>query len=309
LDFTIKTYHKLLEALIAQGYAFQTFAGFLEAPEPKSIILRHDVDLRPGYSLRFARIQHEAGVKGSYYFRMVPQSFDETIIKEIASLGHEIGYHYETMDLVSSKFKVQSAKGVGHGAKGAESELIDAAMELFMEHLEKFRKIAPVKTVCMHGSPLSRYDNRDLWKQYNYKDFGILGEPYFDVDFAQVLYLTDTGRRWDGEKVSVRDKVVSQQNKFQIPNSIRQLADQTNPKSKITQKLKTLTQNSRLKTQNFKFHSTFDIINASPLLPDQIMFTFHPQRWTDDPLPWLKELVMQNVKNVVKTIMLSRRRA
>src|SRR5690625_2901666 len=58
----------------------------------------------------------------------------------------------------------------------------------------------------MHGSPLSRYDNRDLWKSYSYRDYGIIAEPYFDMDFSRVLYLTDTGRRWDGDKVSVRDR-------------------------------------------------------------------------------------------------------
>jgi len=30
------------------------------------------------------------------------------------------------------------------------------------------------------------------------------------------------------------------------------------------------------------------------------MLNVHPQRWTDRPLPWVKELVGQNVKNVVK---------
>ena len=29
----------------------------------------------------------------------------------------------------------------------------------------------------------------------------------FDVDFSQLFYLTDTGRCWDGYKVSVRDKI------------------------------------------------------------------------------------------------------
>ena len=28
--------------------------------------------------------------------------------------------------------------------------------------------------------------------------------------------------------------------------------------------------------------------------------TFHPQRWTDNPLEWAKELVWQNFKNVIK---------
>ncbi len=52
----------------------------------------------------------------------------------------------------------------------------------------------------------------------------------------------------------------------------------------------------------YHFHSTFDIIRAAEAgeLPDQIMMTFHPQRWTDKPVPWIKELVMQNIKNQIK---------
>ena len=33
---------------------------------------------------------------------------------------------------------------------------------------------------------------------------------------------------------------------------------------------------------------------------NQIMFTFHPQRWSDDFFIWSKELIIQNLKNVVK---------
>ncbi len=76
-------------------------------------------------------------------------------------------------------------------------------------NLERLRKLYPVKTICMHGSPLSKYDNRKLWEKHDYKDYGIIGEPYFDVDFSRVLYLTDTGRCWDGFDYSVRDKVIS----------------------------------------------------------------------------------------------------
>ena len=31
-----------------------------------------------------------------------------------------------------------------------------------------------------------------------------------------------------------------------------------------------------------------------------MMITVHPQRWHDRPLPWVKKLVWQNVKNAVK---------
>ena len=34
-----------------------------------------------------------------------------------------------------------------------------------------------------------------LWEKYDYRDFGIIGEPYFDINFEEVLYLTDTGQK------------------------------------------------------------------------------------------------------------------
>lgn len=280
MDFTIKTYRRLLQALNNDGYGFQPFAEFIEKPLEKAIVLRHDVDAKKLNSLRFARIQAESGIRGSYYFRVVPQSFDERVIREIAAMGHEVGYHYETMD-------------TQHGD-------VDRAWEEFRRNLEMFRKIVPVRTVCMHGSPLSRHDNRDLWKKYDYRELGILGEPYLDLDFAKVGYLTDTGRRWDGEKVSVRDKVRyggrgSGDGDWGLDNEYQGTKNEERKS----------TQHSTLNSQHLSFHSTNDIITAaeSNRLPDQLMLTFHPQRWTDKPLPWLKELVWQNVKNQIKKFM------
>ncbi len=243
-DFTLTIYKKLLQSLLDNHYEFQTFSEFLKAPAKRTVMLRHDVDDRKLHSLAFAKIQHQLGIHGTFYFRVVPQSFDEQVIQEIHSLGHEIGYHYEDMDF----------------AKGDP----DKAIRLFEDHLSRIRKVAPVETICMHGSPRSRYDNKDVWKQYNYQDYNIIGEPYFDVDFNTVYYLTDTGRRWDGFKVSVRDKV---QSDFDL-----------------------------------SFHSTQEIIDCieAKSFPQQAMINFHPQRWTDDHWLWLKEKYIQRLKNMVK---------
>ena len=295
MEFTIKTYKALLNALIEQGFSFQTFQEYIEnykglvspcLPDRqalgdkgagvgnKTIILRHDVDKLPGNSFRFAQIQHELGIKGTYFFRIVPESFNPEIIEKIAGLGHEIGYHYEDVDLASKNIKNQLTSNKKHVT---EKNLAEQAIQLFDKHLKELRKFAPIKTICMHGSPLSKYDNKLLWKYYNYRDYGIIGEPYFDVDFTKVLYLTDTGRRWNGEKVSVRDKVAKS------------------------------SQQSIVDSRQFK--NTHEIISAAnkgtlsgftERSRSEIMFTFHPQRWTDKPLPWVKELVLQNVKNVVK---------
>ena len=202
MDFTLKTYHHLLTALKAKGYTFQTFKDFLMAghgnlrsmrsfhrPEPieKIVVLRHDVDKKPGYALKMARLESKMGINSTYYFRAVPASWDETVIKEIAALGHEIGYHYEDLAIMN-------------GDK-------EKATKHFEQQLERLRKLYPVETICMHGSPRSRWDSRNMWSDHDYRKYGIIGEPYFDVDFNEVFYLTDTGRRWDGEKFSIRDKV------------------------------------------------------------------------------------------------------
>jgi hypothetical protein len=55
--------------------------------------------------------------------------------------------------------------------------------------------------------------------------------------------------------------------------------------------------------------STQDIINAleQNKLPDKIMITVHPQRWTDNSILWVKELVLQNAKNQVKRLIVRQR--
>lgn len=280
MDFTVNTYKNLLKSLQMQGFSFYVFKDFLRYADSntsqaaftfvnsqgsgnnsslhvsKAVCLRHDVDLLPGNSLHFARIQHQMGIKGTYYFRAVPESWDESIITEIASLGHEIGYHYENLTVCNGN--------------------IEKAWDDFRFHLEALRKLAPVSTICMHGSPQSRFDSKDLWNTYDYRTLGIVAEPYFDLDFNSIFYLTDTGRRWDGWKVSVRDKVPQQEEWVR---------------------------------QGLVFRSTSDIVRAANegRLPERIMMTFHPQRWSNKPLPWLKELVMQGVKNQVKGVLISRR--
>lgn len=257
MDFTLRIYRKLLTTLQHSGYHFVTFEQYCESlseelKEEPFVILRHDVDLKAKNSLRTAQIEHELGIKASYYFRVVPQSNQPEIIRAITALGHEIGYHYEDMAI----------------AQGDAEQ----AFAHFKKQLAYFRQFYPVRTICMHGAPTSKWDGRELWKHYDYRQEGIVGEPYFDVDFSQVFYLTDTGRCWDGYKVSVRDK-------------IPQYQDQWTAKGWV-------------------YSTTQQLIRAiqKKQLPTRIMITTHPQRWTDNLLAWLKELVMQSVKNAIKRI-------
>ena len=245
MDFTLKIYRTLLTSLQQAGYQFLTFQQFCEGRVgERFIILRHDVDLKAGNSLATAKIEHELGIRATYYFRIIPQSNKPQVIKEIAALGHEIGYHYEDLSL----FNGDAEKAIGH----------------FKDKLVYFRQYYPVKTICMHGSPGSKIDNRTIWKQYDYRDFGIIGEPYLDLNFNEIFYLTDTGRCWNGERYSVRDKV---RTSFVC-----------------------------------RFQTTQEIINAvqAGTIPGKIMITTHPQRWTGSCWAWAWELLFQNLKNKIK---------
>lgn len=247
MDFTLVKYKQLLQALQESGVAFT---------------LRHDVDRKPANSLATARVEASMGLKAVYYFRCLPCSYDESIIREIVALGHEIGYHYEDMSLTNG-----------------DPEL---AIRHFREWLAIFRTFYPVHRICMHGAPTSRWDGRDLWKTYDYRQEGIDYEPYFDEDYSRSFYLTDTGRCWDGFRVSLRDKVAQQEEYIR---------------------------------QGLVFHSTDQIIAAlrdpkSPLRRsayERICFTTHPQRWTSSMPAWIMEWMAQNIKNLIKRILVKTR--
>jgi len=275
-DFTLTAYRQLLQSIKESGYSFFTFEDWCDGKATGNyVILRHDVDLKAENSLAVARIEAEMGISATYYFRIVPQSNKPDIILSIAELGHEIGYHYEDM-------------AICQGDSGK-------AKEHFILQLEYFRNFYPVRTICMHGSPTSKWDNRELWKSIDYRDLGVIGEPYLDFlstvseNGMERSYFTDTARMWDGEKYNLRDK---------SPN-----LKQNDPAIE-TQRINSATDY----TESRKIHSTFDLISWFNNLPAKngIMITTHPQRWTDHPTAWILELVKQSIKNRIKKYMVKR---
>ena len=292
MDFTLDTLKSLLRTLKDSGYTFRTvrdISGDRVMVSGRSLILRHDIDKYPQNALACAAMETTLGIAGTYYFRVIPGCFDRRIIQEISSMGHEIGYHYEDLDLAGRK----SGMLTGLKRVSCNEYLAREAFNSFVNNLEKMRELAPVTTACMHGSPLSCLDSRLIWKYYDYRKLGIRGEPYFDLNFADVLYLTDTGRRWDGESVSIRDKKPAEKG-----HSSPEGSGFSHKSADNTLNYKQPFNGHRIPS----LHSSFDIIRAAQAnyLPDRIMITVHPQRWTNKPLPWLRELIWQNVKNTGK---------
>ena len=291
-DFTLTSYSFLLKTLLNQGFSFQTFEAFITNPKQKTVVLRHDIDKIPENAILMADLENKLGIKASYHFRIIKESNDPVCIENIVLLQHEVGYHYE----------VQKVMGNGQNGLKNESGSLDEEFSLFKENLNYFRKFYPVKVISMHGNPLSKLDSRKLWKYHDYRESGVICEPYFDIDYSNILYLTDTGRRWDGNKFNVRDKAL-RSSTFHS-NALHQtlLPFQDWVVKPIPGSLMDMTQESVDFQNKFRFWSTNEIIRAAinKELPEKIIINTHPQRWTDRPGPWIRELVWQNVKNLGK---------
>ena len=197
-DFTLEAYRAYLEAIQARYPQILRFDEYFEAyPKPEVFcLLKHDVDRRPYHALRMAVIEQGLGLRSTYYFRVKRHTFLPDVIRQIQELGHEIGFHYESLS---------DLKG---NLAAAETE--------FERSLTKLRSVAPIRTVAFHGRPFSPYNNRDLIRlmQQNgrFSDLGLLGDATENIDYTDILYINDTGRNWYSSRSNVRDRVDSNLN-------------------------------------------------------------------------------------------------
>ena len=247
MDFTFKKYANIIKTFLDNDYLIIPFSYYIENKDlvlKKSLILRHDVDRFPLNALKMAQIEAEMGVKSTYFFRIIPEVFKPDIISQIADLGHEIGYHYEDLSLCSGN--------------------LEESIEHFKTKLALLRNYYPIKTICMHGSPLSKWDNKTIWKTYDYKAFGILGDTSLDVNYDNFFYVSDNGRAWNRKSVSVRDKV---ETKYEIP----------------------------IKNSNH----FIDLIDSKGI-PNNVMLNCHPDTFFDFGIKYVLNYLFIETKNSIK---------
>ena len=195
-DFTLSAYRKYLEAIRKHIPRFLTFEEFLSCQSAPSsyCLLRHDVDRKPQNAQNMAKLEAEMGIKATYYFRIKSNVFQPAVIRSISEMGHEIGYHYESLSDTDGD--------------------LDLALKDFEKHLAQMRSVVNISTISMHGRPLKPHDNRDIWKDGSRKNllkekFNLLGEVYLDINYSDIAYINDTGRNWMSGKSNRRDKVDS----------------------------------------------------------------------------------------------------
>ncbi len=244
-DFTLDRYEDLCREITNSGYRIFTVKDYVsELPKSNYVILRHDVDSRPGMALKMAELESRQDICSTYYFRFVKGIFDPGIMKQIRDMGHEIGYHYEVLSKAGGRY--------------------EEAINLFNFELSHFRQICSIDTICMHGSVLSVYDNKELWRFYDYREFGIMAEAYLSLgnDFC---YLSDTGWDWNRKK-KLRDLMPFKEGEPSISRTAE----------------------------------LFDIINKRQI--NRIYLLVHPGNWTDKYFDWYYILLKNKLFNAGKIV-------
>ena len=250
-DFTTNKYAEFLNALVKVNFPIYTIVEWIKKNPSEGLILRHDVDRKPKQAIKIAKIAAECGAIGTFNFRVLRDRTDKNAVVDISNMGHEIGYHYEDLSI----------------AKGD----VDTAIEYFEKNLKLLREIADVKTATMHGRPLSKYDNRDIWKFTSVERFNLYGEAYKSIDYKNIYYLTDTGRTWGETNANLRDSAIDA---IKTPKHLRSTDD------------------------------VKEFISSNPNI--SVAIVFHPERWSSNYLQlffqFLIDLSASTIKRIIKLI-------
>jgi len=96
-DFTEAGYRELLR-LAKRNYRF---VGYGEEKQDRHLLWRHDLDASMNRALRLAEIEHDEGVKATYFifprclFYNILNQFTKDAAKRIVNLGHDIALHFD----------------------------------------------------------------------------------------------------------------------------------------------------------------------------------------------------------------------
>jgi hypothetical protein len=97
-DFTLNEYAGLID-LAKENYNFKSYIDF--NLNSRDVLWRHDIDMSPEMALEMAKIEFSKKVKATYFillhsdFYNLLNPYNYKIIKNIITLGHDIGLHFD----------------------------------------------------------------------------------------------------------------------------------------------------------------------------------------------------------------------
>lgn len=148
--FTYKRFHSICKKISEVKQTIKANEIHSQSTgEAQWIIFKHDVETNVGRALKMAEIEHEYGIKATYYVQgyLLEDESNIPLLKKMAELGHEVTYHYDVLDANNGDY--------------------DKAKEEFVDYVNTFEKHGfKIETLCPHGNPVII---RDGWNSN--KDF------------------------------------------------------------------------------------------------------------------------------------------
>lgn len=100
-DFSLKSYSDTLKDYREAGYTVTGFREYLDAPQERHVILRHDIDNSLDPAFRVAVADYEAGCTSTFFLRVHAQGYNLLSlpslrkVREMEEMGHGVELHLE----------------------------------------------------------------------------------------------------------------------------------------------------------------------------------------------------------------------
>ena len=172
MDFSYNDYEKLINLISGSGYTFCNYHNYEHYDN--CVILRHDVDQSIEKAYELACLEHKIGVCSTWFvllrtdFYNVATTKSLRLIKEMQSMGHEIGLHFDEMAYSNNSNTVENIIN--------EASILSHIIE------------TPVTTVSMH-----RPSKKTLDANYSIPH---IVNSYGETFFNNFKYLSDSRRHW-----------------------------------------------------------------------------------------------------------------
>jgi len=211
-DFTEDGYRAALQLAKAQ-WKFESFGVGCDQPH---LFWRHDVDMSPHRALRLAQIEHENGVKATYFWLLHSDFYScfevgiRDIVRAIRDLGHDVGLHFDSTfygdhdDPASLERRINSERSVLEELAGTTVKAVS-----FHNPTEKqlllFDQPFLADLVNAYGKPLRdgyRYvsDSNGHWRFHRLRN--VLAAPA-----VENLHVLTHPEWWTPTEMAPRDRV------------------------------------------------------------------------------------------------------
>lgn len=195
----ISEWEKLCRTINERGLTAQTIIQTIKESAQGAIVLKHDVETAPKKAFLLAKIEHQYGIKGTYYFQayLLNKTATLRMMRDMQKMGHEISYHHDVMD--ANKGDIKKATN-------------DFSNKVAIFREQGFETL----TVCQHGNPIVKREgytsNRDFFRNEEVRRqfFPICDVMvnYPDAIKRSYVYFSDAGYIWKKLHDPINDDLV-----------------------------------------------------------------------------------------------------